>query len=58
MFFVVSGAIVTMIAGSGKKSKKQVDFDDLAPGLDIDLAYYIHGEYSDRAHLISTYSKR
>lgn len=58
MFFVVSGAILTMIAGSGKRSKKHVDFDDLAPGLDIDLAYYISGECSDRARLISTYSKR
>lgn len=47
-----------LLAGSGKKLKKQVDFDDLAPGLNIDLSYYLDEGYTDRAHLIGSSLKR
>lgn len=45
MFLVLSGVLFTLLARSNKpKTKVQVDFDDLAPGLNIDLRYYLSEE--------------
>lgn len=45
MIMLLSGAIFTLFASTAKpRSKAVVDFDDLAPGLNIDLMYYLQDE--------------
>jgi len=45
---VLSGIVFTIFASVSKpKMKPDVEFDDLAPGLNIDLAYYITDEQSE-----------
>lgn len=43
---ILSGVIFTLIASSKKpKYKPEVEFDDLAPGLRIDLGFYLPDDY-------------
>lgn len=45
---LLTGLLFTLFASSNKpKSKLNVDFDDLAPGLNIDLAYYLADNLAD-----------
>lgn len=42
MVLALIGAIFTICVGKTKpKFKPEIDFDDLAPGLNIDLGYYL-----------------
>lgn len=42
MLLILSGVMFTLFAKTSKpKVKPHVDFDDLAPGLNIDLRYYL-----------------
>lgn len=45
---VLSGVVFTLFASSNKaKFKPDVEFDDLAPGLNIDLGYYLFDDTID-----------
>lgn len=45
---ILSGVIFTLFASSNKtKFKPDVEFDDLAPGLNIDLGYYLFDDTMD-----------
>lgn len=41
MMLILSGVLFTLLASSRKTKKADVEFDDLAPGLSIDLGYYL-----------------
>lgn len=42
MLLILLGVIFTLFASTNKtKFKPEVEFDDLAPGLNIDLGYYL-----------------
>lgn len=44
---LMSGVIFTLFASTNKpKSKVAFDFDDLAPGLNIDLMYYLDDDHN------------
>lgn len=45
---ILSGVIFTLFASSNRtKFKPDVEFDDLAPGLNIDLGYYLFDDTID-----------
>lgn len=49
-FLLLTGILLTLFASSNKsKVKASVDFDDLAPGLNIDLAYYMTDTQADNS---------
>lgn len=42
MMLILLGVVFTLFASTNKpKFKPEVEFDDLAPGLNIDLGYYL-----------------
>lgn len=42
MLLILLGVVFTLFASTSKvKLKPDVEFDDLAPGLNIDLGYYV-----------------
>lgn len=48
IILTLSGVIFTLCAGATKpKFKPHVEFDDLAPGLNIDLGYYLTDDHVD-----------
>lgn len=45
---LLTGVLLTLFASSNKPNfKPDVEFDDLAPGLNIDLAYYMADSQAD-----------